>query len=34
MIAGDGICDDLQNIANGYMRRAKLFRQQLQPQQL
>ena len=26
--------DNLQNIANGYMRRAKLFRQQLQPQQL
>ncbi len=26
--------DTLQNIANGYMRRAKLFRQQLQPQQL
>jgi len=26
--------DNLQNIANGYMRQAKLFRQQLQPQQL
>ena len=26
--------DNLQNIANGYMRRAKLFKQQLQPQQL
>jgi carbonic anhydrase/acetyltransferase-like protein (isoleucine patch superfamily) len=26
--------DNLQNIADGYMRRAKLFRQQLQPQQL
>jgi carbonic anhydrase/acetyltransferase-like protein (isoleucine patch superfamily) len=25
--------DDLQNIANGYMRRAKLFKQQLQAQQ-
>ena len=25
---------NLQNIADGYMRRAKLFRQQLQPQQL
>ena len=26
--------ENLQNIASGYMRRAKLFRQQLQPQQL
>jgi hypothetical protein len=26
--------DNLQNIANGYMRRAILFKQQLQPQQL
>jgi carbonic anhydrase/acetyltransferase-like protein (isoleucine patch superfamily) len=26
--------DNLQDIADGYMRRAKLFRQQLQPQQL
>ena len=26
--------DNLQNIADGYMRRAKLYRQQLQPQQL
>ena len=26
--------DNLQNIADGYMQRAKLFRQQLQPQQL
>ena len=26
--------DNLQNIANGYMRRALLFRQQLQPQRL
>ena len=26
--------DNLQNIANGYVRRAKLFKQQLQPQQL
>jgi len=26
--------DDLQDIADGYVRRAKLFRQQLQPQQL
>jgi hypothetical protein len=26
--------DDLQNIANSYMRRAKLFKQQLQQQQV
>jgi len=26
--------DNLQNIADGYMRRAKIFKQQLQPQQL
>jgi carbonic anhydrase/acetyltransferase-like protein (isoleucine patch superfamily) len=26
--------DDLQNIANGYMQRAKLFREQLQPQRI